>query len=408
MPTQAPNMRQPTRVEFIALIAALMSLNALAIDIMLPALPHMAEALNVTNENDRQLVVSAYLLGFGFTQIIYGPLSDRFGRRPPLMVGLAIYIIAAIAAIFSPNFITLLALRLAQGMGAASTRVIALSIVRDKFSGRAMAEIMSLIFMVFMIIPVIAPAMGQVLLFTGHWWTIFIFMGVSAALVAAWVHYRLPETLTEENRRPLTVTAVTQGFKLVLSNRLSVAYTVATMFLLGALFGFINSSQQVYVEIYGLGVWFPLAFALMASVMALSGFINARMVKRHGMRRMSHFAVIVFTAVSALWWILSLNGPMPLPLFFTLLSIAMFMFGWTTSNMNTIAMEPLGKVAGTASSVFGFFQTIGGALIGMMIGRMFDGTLTPIAAGYFFVGLAALICILFAEKGKLFGVGEEN
>ncbi len=408
MPTQTPNMRQPSRGEFIALIAALMSLNALAIDIMLPALPHMADALNVVNENDRQLVVSAYLLGFGFTQIIYGPLSDRFGRRPPLMVGLTIYIIAATAAIFSPNFVTLLILRLAQGMGAASTRVIAQSIVRDKFSGRAMAEIMSLVFMVFMIVPVIAPAMGQVLLFTGHWWTIFIFMGVSAALVAAWVHYRLPETLTQENRRPLTLSVITQGFKLVLSNRVSVAYSIATMFLLGALFGFINSSQQVYVEIYGLGVWFPLAFAVMASVMAFSGYINSRMVKHFGMRRISHFAIIVFTTVSALWWGLSLLGPMPLPIFFVLLSLAMFMFGWTTSNMNTIAMEPLGKVAGTASAVFGFFQTIGGALIGLIIGRMFDGTLTPIAAGYFSVGLAALACVLIAEKGKLFGVGDED
>ncbi|HHB82539.1 MAG TPA: MFS transporter, partial [Devosia sp.] len=187
MPTpplpKAP-VRQPTRVEFIALIAALMSLNALAIDIMLPALPHMGEALGVLVENDRQLVLSAYLLGFGFTQIIYGPLSDRFGRRRPLLIGLVIYVIAAIAAIFSPNFTTLLILRAVQGMGAAGTRVIAQSIVRDRFSGRAMAEVMSLVFMVFMIIPVIAPAMGQVLLLTGSWWTIFIFMGATAMIVA--------------------------------------------------------------------------------------------------------------------------------------------------------------------------------------------------------------------------------
>ncbi len=394
-------------MEFIALIAALMSVNALAIDIMLPALPHMGEALNIINENDRQFVLSAYLLGFGFTQIIYGPLSDRFGRRPPLLIGLIIYIIAAIAAIFSPNFTTLLILRVVQGMGAAGTRVIAQSIVRDRFSGRAMAEVMSLVFMVFMIIPVIAPAMGQILLFTGSWWTIFIFMGVTALIVATWTFYRLPETLDEENRRPLSPKAIIGGFKLVLTNRVSVAYSATTMFLFGALFGFINSSQQIYVDIYGLGVWFPAAFALMAGIMALSAYLNSRVVKHFGMRRISHLALIIFTSVSALWWMISMFGPIPLWLFFTLLSTAMFMFGWTSSNMNSLAMEPLGKVAGTASAVFGFFQTIGGAAIGLIIGQLFDGTTTPIAAGYFFLGLAALTAVLIAEKGKLFGVGEE-
>lgn len=405
MPT--PPVRQPSRMEFIALIAALMSVNALAIDIMLPALPHMGEALNVINENDRQFVLSAYLLGFGFTQIIYGPLSDRFGRRGPLLIGLVIYVIAAFAAIFSPNFTTLLILRAVQGMGAAGTRVIAQSIVRDRFSGRAMAEVMSLVFMVFMIIPVIAPAMGQILLLTGSWWTIFIFMGATAMIVATWTYFRLPETLAEENRRPLSIKAITDGFKIVLTNRVSVAYSATTMFLFGALFGFINSSQQIYVGIYGLGVWFPVAFALMAGIMAVSAYLNSRVVKHFGMRRISHLALIVFTSVSALWWVISMFGPMPLWLFFVLLTTAMFSFGWTSSNMNSLAMEPLGKVAGTASAVFGFFQTIGGALIGLTIGRLYDGTTTPIAAGYFFVGLAAITAVLIAEKGRLFGVGEE-
>jgi len=407
MTTTNANTRGLSRMEFIGLVAALMALNALAIDVMLPAFPYMGEALGVTNENDRQLVLSMYLLGFGFTQLIFGPLSDRYGRRVPLLLGLVIYLIAAFAGAIAPNFETLLTLRFIQGMGAAGTRVIAQSVVRDCFSGRAMAEVMSLVFMVFMAMPIVAPGIGQVLLLTGPWWTIFLFMGGLATVITLWAYWRLPETLADENRRPLTAKAITEGFVIVFTNRVAISYAIAGTFLFGGLIGFINASQQIYVGIYGLGPWFPLAFAAIASVMALSSFLNSRVVGRFGMRRISHMAVIVFTIAAGVLWIVSLNGPVPLWLFFCILSVVMFMFGWSASNMNSLSMEPLGKVAGTASSVFGFIQTVGGALLGLTIGRMFDGTITPIFAGYTFMGIGTFAFILFAEKGKLFGVGEQ-
>jgi len=397
-----------SRPEFIALMAALMALNALAIDVMLPALPYMGEALGIASENERQFVITAYMLGMGIAQLAFGPLSDRFGRRAPLFIGIAVYIVAAFAAAFAPSFAILLALRFTQGVGAAGTRVIATSIVRDLYSGRAMAEVMSLTFMVFMAIPIVAPGIGQLLLLTGPWQYIFLFMAGLAMVFGLWGFLRLPETLAEGDRRPLTFKVVAEGFRIVCTNRVAFSYGLAGMFLFAALFGFISSAQQVYVDIYQLGVYFPVAFAAMAALMSVSSFTNSRIVSRLGMRRLSHFAVLVFTGVSAIWLGLSLAGFMPLWLFFPLLAIIMFAFGWAASNMNSLSMEPLGAVAGTASSVFGFIQTVGGALIGSYIGQQFNGTVVPVAAGYFAMGALALVCVLVAENGRLFGVGTEN
>ncbi len=396
-----------SRPEFIALIAALMAVNALAIDVMLPALPYMGEALGISNENERQFVVSAYMLGMGIAVLAFGPLTDRFGRRAPLLVGVGIYVIAAFVAAFAPNFTMLLVLRFIQGMGAASVRVIATAVVRDRYSGREMAEVMSLTFMVFMAVPIIAPGVGQVLLLTGPWQSIFIFMGGLALALWLWTYKRLPETLPADQRRPLSVTGVLDSFRIVFTNRVAISYGLAGMFLFGALFGFITSSQQIYVDIYGLGVWFPVAFAAMAGLMAISSFTNSRVVRKLGMRRLSHGAMLVFTIGAAIWLVLALVGFLPLWLFFTLLAIIMFCFGWSASNMNSLSMEPLGNVAGTAASVFGFIQTVGGALIGSYTGQHFDGTTVPAATGYFLMGIMALVCILIAEKGRLFGVGEK-
>ena len=396
-----------SRPEFIALMAALMALNALAIDVMLPALPYMGEALGVVSENERQYVIASYMLGMGIAVLAFGPLTDRFGRRAPLLVGIAIYIVAVIAAAFSPSFTVLLVLRFIQGMGAASVRVIATAVVRDRYSGREMAEVMSLTFMVFMAIPIIAPGIGQVILLVGDWHNIFIFMGLLAAVFWVWTFMRLPETLPVSQRRPLSIRAIFDGFRIVFTNRVAFSYGLAGMFLFGALFGFISSAQQIYVDIYGLGVYFPVAFAAMAGLMAVSSFTNSRIVRRLGMRRLSHGAVLSFTAFSGVWLAFALSGFLPLWLFFSLLAVVMFSFGWAASNMNSLSMEPLGAVAGTASAVFGFIQTVGGALIGSYTGQLFDGTTIPAAMGYFAMGVLALTCILVAEKGRLFGVGEQ-
>ncbi|WP_428928362.1 multidrug effflux MFS transporter [Marinibacterium sp. SX1] len=395
-----------SRGEMIGLVAALMALNSLAIDIMLPALPYMGTALGVAEENERQFIISAYMLGYGMGEIVFGPLSDRYGRRGPLLVGVALYVVAAAAAMFSPSFAAVLALRFAQGIGAASTRVIATSIVRDRFSGNAMAEVMSMAFMLFMAIPILAPGLGQTLLFFGPWQVIFAFMAVLGFGVAIWTALRLPETLPPARRRSIGPRAVLQGFRIVTTHRTAFAYGLSGTFMFAALFGFLNTAQQIYVGIYHLGNWFPVAFASVAALMGLSSFTNSRLVARLGMRRLSHTAILVFTGVSGLWLALASVQPLPFWLFLPLLAIIMSCFGWAAANMNSLSMEPLGEVAGMASSVFGFIQTVGGVIIGSYIGQQFNGTVIPVAAGYFLMGLLSLAAVLVAEKGKLFGIGE--
>jgi DHA1 family bicyclomycin/chloramphenicol resistance-like MFS transporter len=403
-----PAYRLPIlRGEFIALAAALMAINALAIDIMLPAMQQIGSALGVEDENQRQFVITAYVVGFGVAQLFFGPISDRFGRRGPLLIGLGVYVAAAILAAFAPNFGALLALRVIQGIGAAATRVITVSLVRDTFGGRQMAEVMSLVMMIFMVVPVIAPGAGQLLLLFAEWQLIFHFMGFVAAGIGFWFFLRMPETLPVEKRRAFTPASIAEGFRIVLTNRIAFCYALATALIFGGLFGFINSAQQIFIDIYGLGVWFPVLFAVLAGMMALSSFLNSRLVGRYGMRGLSHFALLGFIAATTIWIVWALLAPMPLVPFVGLFAAAMFMFGWIGPNFNALAMEPLGHVAGTASSVLGFLQTLGGGLIGAVIGLAFDGTVVPLALGYFVSGIGALALILIGEGGRLFRVVNE-
>lgn len=392
------------RWELIALGASLMAVNALAIDVMLPGLQQIGASLGVENENHRQLVISAYVGGLGVATLFFGPLSDRFGRRLPLIAGLAVYVAAAFAAALTQSFAMLLLLRFVQGLGAASTRVITISIVRDVFGGRAMAEVMSLIFMVFMVVPIVAPGIGQLLMLVYDWHSIFVVMGLSTLAILAWTWARLPETLHEEYRRPFTIVSILQAFRIVLTTRISICYTAALTILFGALFGFINSAQQIYQGIYGVGAMFPVFFAAVAGLMAVSSFLNSRLVGRIGMRRLSHGALLGFITVNGIAFALSLAGPLPLWAFTGLFALAMMQFALIGANFNSLAMEPVGHVAGSASSVQGFVQTVFSGVVGALIGQAFDGTITPLAAGYFLTSVGGLVAVLIAERGRLFRV----
>lgn len=396
------------RREVIALLAALMAINALAVDIVLPALPDITAALRVTTENQQQFIVLIYLMGFGAAQFFYGPILDRFGRRMPLMVGLAIYITAGTLCVFAPNMGTLLALRFIQGAGAAGTRVVAQTVTRDLFKGRAMAEVMSLVQMVFMMIPILAPGLGQLVMLFTPWQGVFWFMVAFGITVTAWCLVRLPETLAAENRRSLSFASIAEGFSLVFSNRIAMGYMIASAFLFGGALGFISTVQQLYVDVYHLGPWFPLAFAGSAVTMALAAYLNSRVVGRFGMRRIAHLGVLLSIACAGILTVSSLFGPVPLWVFIPLISGPIFAMGWTAGNMVSLAMEPLGKVAGSASAIFGSVQTLGGALLGSITGHFFNNTITPIVSGFLVFGICALIAILIAEKGKLFGVGTQQ
>ncbi|WP_279479925.1 multidrug effflux MFS transporter [Aureimonas sp. SK2] len=403
--SSAPNtVRGIPYWELVTLIACIMALNAAAIDIFIPALTNITQTLELANPNHAQFVITAYVMGFGISQIFYGTLSDRFGRRPVLLFGLGVYVLASVAAVFSTTFGMLLALRAIQGIGAAATRVIAVSVVRDCFGGARMASVMSLVMMIFMAIPVIAPNLGQVVLFFGDWHEIFIAVAVFGAFVMLWTYVRLPETQHPEDRLPLTVSRVAQAFRVVVTNRTAFAYTLSTALTFGVLFAFINQAEQIYVSVYGLGPEFTLYFSAGAIFMAVASFSNSRLVERFGMRHLSHGALCIFLALNVLHLAIALlyGGVPPFAVYLPMTILSLCMFGFIGTNFNALAMDPLGHVAGTASSVLGFMQTFGGGVLGAIVGYMYDGTLIPLLVGYVLLSIGAFGCAIVAENGKLF------
>lgn len=398
---------RPGIVEFVALTALLMALTALSIDVMLPALPEIGQALAVADPNERQLVVTSYLLGFAGGQIVYGPLSDRFGRKPVLLVSLGIFAVGALASAVAGTFEALLATRVLQGLGCAGPRVVAIAVVRDLYGGRDMARVMSFVMMVFIVAPVLAPGIGQVLLFLGSWQWIFVFLFVVGAWATAWSWLRLPETRLPETREPISLGWLATTFWQIISTRQTLGYTVATALVFGALLGYINSAQQIFVDIYDAGALFPVLFGIVAAAMAAAAFLNGRLVSRLGMRWLSHMALTGFLSVSALHYALALwlGGVPPLWLFCALVWFGLFFFGIAMPNFNAMAMEPLGHVAGTASSFIGAATTAGATMLGWYIGRAFDGTVLPLTLGYLILGVMALVTAAITERGRLFRPG---
>jgi DHA1 family bicyclomycin/chloramphenicol resistance-like MFS transporter len=391
--------------EFVVLMAGLMSLNALAIDAMVPALPAIGDALGVADENSRQLVVSLYVLGFGFTQIIYGPLSDRFGRKPVLGISLVLYVGCALACWAAPSFTLLLAARMAQGGAAASTRVLVVSIVRDRFEGPRMARIMSLAFLVFLLIPMLAPLFGQLTLLFASWRAIFFGLATGGAVMLAWSLIRLPETLHPEYRRPLDPRTIWDGAWQTLSNRQSLGYTFAFTLMMASLMGYINSIQQIVFDIFRRPELIAATFAGVALPMAFTSWLNSRIVERVGTRRVAHTGLALFTLSATIHLAIVLTRGEGLWLFIALQGTTMACFGLASANFGALAMQPLGHVAGTASSVQGTIGTIGGALLGLLVGQSFDGSLVPMVGAFAAFGTVGLLILLATERGRLFGRG---
>lgn len=389
--------------EFVALVAGLMAMTALSIDTMLPALPAIGESLGVANPNDRQWVISAFMFGFGAAQIVHGPLSDRFGRRPVLLASLAVGVACNLVAAIAATFPLLLAARAAAGVATASSRVLSVSIVRDRFVGDAMARVMSLITIVFMIVPIAAPNLGQLILWIAPWRWIFHVLAAAGLLLFLWAALRLPETLNPAHRLPLSWTRIAQGFRFVLTDRLALGYTAASTALQGGLFGFLLSVQQIFeVEFRATNLFAPV-FSVMAGCMAIAAFANSQIVVRFGARAVSHRAVILYTLVAALHLAVALAGRETVLSFAVLQALMMSCFGLAGANFGAIAMEHMGRLAGTASSVQGMVQTIGGVAIGAVIGAAFNGTTVPLYAGFTVCGLAAILAVAIAERGRLFG-----
>jgi DHA1 family bicyclomycin/chloramphenicol resistance-like MFS transporter len=380
----------PGTREFVALMAALMASNALAIDSMLPALPAIGEGLGVAEDNRRQLVITAYLLGFGFAQLIYGPLSDRFGRKGLLIGSLGLFGIFSLLAGIASSFTLLLAARAMQGVAAAATRVLVVSVIRDRYQGSGMARIMSIVMIVFMIVPVLAPSLGQGVLAIASWRHIFILLAVYGAVLALWTWLRLPETLREEHRRPLSVGHIGEAIWITVRTRQSIGNTLAQTLLMGALFAFIGSIQQIVFDVFGRPDLIGIVFACIAGPMVFSSYANSKLVMRFGSRRLLLIALSVFTGLAFFHAAVAETMGETIWMFVLLQALTMSCFGLIGANAGALAMEPLGHVAGTASSVQGVITTVGGALIGFAIGQQFNGTTLPFLIGFTLCGAASL------------------
>ncbi len=390
------------RREFVAMMAAVMALNALAIDSMLPALQTIGEHLGEADPNRRQFVLSAFLGGLAFGALVHGPLSDRFGRRPVLLGALAAYVLLAAACGLAQSFTSLLAFRFLLGLASAGMSVLPISIIRDRFVGDEMAQLMSTIFIVFMIVPIIAPSLGQFILLFAEWRWIFLVLAAMGSLMAFWVWKRLPETMAPEDAVPLQAGRLVREWWQIATHRSATSYMIASSMAQGALYGYLNSGPQIFKDVFHAEALFPLAFAAVALTMAGANFLNARIVRRFGARRVSQSALIAYILFGLLQLLIAYVAPHSIALFLVGIALNMAMIGLIGSNFGAIAMEPFGHVAGSASSFGTGLRTLIATAIGGWIGLHFNGTAIPMAAGFAICGGVALLFVLWGERGRLF------
>jgi DHA1 family bicyclomycin/chloramphenicol resistance-like MFS transporter len=395
-------VKRPGTREMTFMLAGLMALNAFAIDAMVPALPAIGRSLRVSTENDRQLVVIAYFVGFASTQLFWGPLADRFGRKPILAAGIALYTLFALLCGFASSFPLLIAARFAMGASAAVTRVLVVAMVRDLFEAEAMARVMSLVFMTFMLVPVLAPNIGQAILLVASWRAIFMVLAGYALLMLAWSAWRLPETLHPEFRRSLALREMGGAMLEAIRDPLSRGYTLALAATFSALIAYISSIQQIVFDVFGEGQYIGLVFAAIAAPMALASWLNSRFVGRFGLRRVGHSAAVMFAVITSLHALIGLTGHESLPVFVVMQGLAMASFAFTSSNLGTLAMERMAPIAGTASSIQGVVGTLAAAIAGFAIGQAFDGTVRPYLIGCALAAIVALVIIVLTEPRRLF------
>ncbi len=389
--------------ELIWMMALLMALNAFGIDAMLPALDELASDLGAQG-NSRQFVVGAYLLAAGIGTLVPGSFADRYGRRPVLFIALGSYIALSIACALATSFETLVALRALQGFCAAGIIALPPAIIRDRVGGDRMARMMSLIFVIFLLVPAIAPSIGQgVIALLGDWRWIFGVMAAAGVVMTAWVYLRLPETLHAEDRQEIRLRPILRNMRSAVTLRETIGYTLGSALVFGGLFGFINSSQQLIGEAYGAGENFPLIFAICAGCMAIANWSNSRIVEKFGARRVSHAALFVFIGVAAaqLWF--ASQPDKSLWTFVPLMAANMSLLGFIGANFGSIAMQPFRHIAGAASSAQGFLRMTSGAALGAAIGLAYDGTARPLALAVLVTALLSLVFVMFSEKGELFG-----
>ena len=389
-----------TTFEFIVLVALLNAMVAMSIDTMLPAIGAIASELGAADPNSRQFIISSFFAGMTIGTLIWGPLSDSTGRKPAIYAGLVLYVIGAMLCLFSGSFEMMLIGRAVQGFGAAAPRIVSIAMVRDGSAGAAMARVMSFVMSVFMLVPILAPSIGQLVLFVASWRVIFLGFLAMALIAAIWLWLRQPETLPRESRSRLSGQALLSAAIEVLRHPVAMGYTLAVGCIFGSFISYLGTSQQIFAEQYGQGEYFALWFGLFAVAIALAMILNGRLVMKYGMRSLSRLALRGNIALSGLFLVaaIAFAGHPPLWLLGVYLFTNFFCCGILFGNYNAIALEPMGRIAGMASAISGSLSALFAIVTGSLIGQQYDGTVIPLAAGFTGLGLLALVFTLWADR----------
>jgi DHA1 family bicyclomycin/chloramphenicol resistance-like MFS transporter len=391
---------QPGFSEFVVLIALIISLVALSIDAMLPALPEIAADLKFENANDAQFVISMLFVGMGFGQIIFGPLSDSTGRKLAINIGFVVFILGCLLSIFAQDFDDMMVGRFLQGFGAAGPRIVSIALVRDLYAGRQMARVMSFVMTIFILVPIIAPSIGQLIVIYSTWHSIFTLFLVLSVVAMAWFSLRLPETLPKDKRIRFSPGQMIRDIKFICTLPSAIGYTITMGFIFGAFIGYLSSAQQILQIQYALGNHFAIYFGVLAASIGMASLLNARLVMRFGMRRLSRTAMIVTALLSAPFFLLAqyYQGNPPLAMLMTYLLCVFFFFGIMFGNLNALAMEPLGHIAGLGSAVVGSVSTLMSVMLGIIVADAYDSTILPLVAGFSVLSILGLITMYWTEK----------
>ena len=381
-------------------MAVLMSVTALSVDAMIPALGQMSLDLAVTDANAIQLVISSIFFGMAFGLMIYGPLADSVGRKKSIYLGISIFLLGTLICIFATSLNAMLLGRAIQGFGSASCRVVTLAIIRDKYEGREMAKIMSLIMMVFIMVPALAPLLGQGILLFATWQAIFWFIFIFAFVGMTWMHFRQRETLAPENVRTFSFQSFFSGMIETVKHPISLGYTISAGVMFGAFVSYLSSAQQIMEIQYKLGHLFPAYFGLLAIAYGFSSFLNAKLLIKFTMEQVckTFLSLQVVISLGFLTYSIASGGDLPFNLFYSYMLATFFCLGSLFGNFSSMALQPFGHMAGLSTSVISALQTLIAVLVGSLIGQQYNGTVQPMIAGFFVCGVITLILFLAIQR----------
>ncbi|MGF1476785.1 MAG: multidrug effflux MFS transporter [Geminicoccaceae bacterium] len=388
--------------EFVVLFSLVTSMIAISIDAVLPAMDIIGRDLNVAHPNDVQLVISMFILGMVAGELVFGPLSDAIGRKRAILIGIFIYVVGTLIAMSAGTLFELLAGRVVQGIGVSGPKIGSRALIRDQFEGDAMARITSLIFMIFILVPMIAPALGQLILIFASWrWIFLLFLGL-ALIVSLWLGLRQPETLAPERRIPIALPHLMVNTILIVRHPKVMACTLAAGLIFGAIIVYVSTSQALFADLYDKQESFPLYFAILASAIGLSSFWNSQLVMRFGMSAMATVALcgLILTSTALLMVTFAYQGVPPFALFMGLCFVAFGCFGLLFGNLNAMAMEALGRVAGLGASLIAAFSSLIAVILSVSVGRFYDQTLFPMTFGFLLAGVGSLILILAVRRNR--------